>query len=625
LNALAIQTVAADVEPELDAETREKVANEQLRMVWSHAAVGTVIATAFAVLMALHLRSTVDSVLIHFWVAMKVLIAAPRVLQAQVFRRRGFPGGSAWRHGTHWLLALDGAVWGIAGLWLMRADINTASLVTASLCCVACVATFGLQVSKVATAAYVVPIVGPMVAGMLTRADSFGIYGAVGLTLFLILLLITASRSDAKFSEVFQLRIHAARISVEKAQALELLQRQAAVKSQFLGTVSHELRTPIHGMLGIARLVHVESQDPLIKKRMELIEGSGTHLLGLVTDLLDVSRIESGQMRIQRIAFDLSVEVERVADIYSVRAAEKGLAFTLDNQLDGSTWVVGDPARTRQVLHNLLGNAMKFTHKGWVHLMVKRGAREGVVHFEVRDTGVGISEEDQKVVFNAFRQVAAQAGGRREGTGLGLTIAYEIAHLLGGDITLKSKLGFGSIFDFSAQFEPAAEPLAGLGQAETVTHGDIAVCARILLVEDNDVNALIAGSMLANQGHQVERVADGAEAVRRALREIDRPDLVLMDCLMPAMDGFEATRSIRVQELAMGLRRIPIIALSAIIDEETGRKSIDAGMDDALGKPFSSEDLRRIMRPWLALGESERQGVLDGVTRGGSVDEDASS
>jgi len=139
------------------------------------------------------------------------------------------------------------------------------------------------------------------------------------------------------------------------------------------------------------------------------------------------------------------------------------------------------------------------------------------------------------------------------------------------------------------------------------------------------VNALIAGSMLANQGHQVERVADGAEAVRRALREIDRPDLVLMDCLMPAMDGFEATRSIRAQEAAMGLRRIPIIALSAIIDEETGRKSIDAGMDDALGKPFSSEDLRRIMRPWLALGESERQGVLDGVTRGGSVDQDGSS
>ncbi len=620
-----IEGIASRIGVELDAETKEKVANEQLRMVWAHAAVGTLIATAFAVVMALHLRGSVELGLVQLWIAMKLLVAVPRVVQGQIFRRRGFPGGSGWRQATYWLLALDGAVWGIAGLWLMGSDINTASLVTASLCCVACVATFGLQVSKVATGAYVVPIVVPMVIGMLVRADPFGIYGAIGLSMFLAQLLITASRSDAKLSEVFLLRIHSARISAEKVQALELVQRQSSVKSQFLGTVSHELRTPIHGMLGVARLVHVETTDPLVKKRMELVEASGTHLLGLVTDLLDISRIESGQMRIQRIAFDLSSEVERVADIYAVRAAEKGLAFTMDSHLTGSTWVIGDPVRTRQVLHNLLGNAMKFTHKGWVHLMVRPGALPGQIHFEVRDTGVGISEEDQKVVFNAFRQVGSQAESRRHGTGLGLTIAHEIAHLLGGDITLKSKPGFGSIFDFWAQFEATVEPSAHPTRHDALARGDIEVCARILLVEDNDVNALIAGSMLANQGHQVERVADGAEAVRRALREIDRPDLILMDCVMPSMDGFEATRSIRAQEAAMGLRRVPIIALSALIDEDTGRNSIEAGMDDALGKPFSDEDLRKIMRPWLALRESERQGALAGVTRRDSVDQNGAT
>jgi signal transduction histidine kinase/CheY-like chemotaxis protein len=619
-----IERIATHIGIDLDAETKEKVANEQLRMVWSHAAVGTLIATVFAVLMALHLRGSVELRLIQMWIGLKVLVAVPRVVQAQVFRRRGFPGGRGWRQGTYGMLALDGAVWGIAGFCLMGSDINTASLVTASLCCVACVATFGLQVSKVATAAYVVPIVVPLVLGMLVRADPFGLYGAVGLSLFLVQLLITANRSDSKLSEVFLLRIHAARISTERAEALELVQRQSAIKSQFLGTVSHELRTPIHGMLGVARLVHVESSDPLVKKRMELIEGSGTHLLGLVTDLLDVSRIESGQMRIQQISFDLSAEVERVADIYAVRAAEKGLAFTLESHLAGSTWVIGDPARTRQVLHNLLGNAMKFTHKGWVHLMVRPGPHIGEVHFEVRDTGVGISEEDQKVVFHAFRQVGSHADGRREGTGLGLTIAHEIAHLLGGDITLKSKPGFGSIFDFSAQFEPTAPPTAHHRKSDDLARSDIDVCARILLVEDNDVNALIAGSMLANQGHQVERVADGVEAVRRALREIDRPDLVLMDCMMPTMDGFDATRSIRAQETAMGLPRVPIIALSAIIDEDTGRRTIDAGMDDALGKPFADEDLRRIIRPWLALRQSERQGALAGLSRRDSVDEGGS-
>jgi signal transduction histidine kinase/AmiR/NasT family two-component response regulator len=614
-----LQAIADRLGVTLDAEIREKVADEQLRMVWAHATVATLAATAFAAFAAWHLVSVVELRLIQFWVVMKLVVAAPRVIQAQVFRRRGFPGGRAWRLSTYGLIAIDGAVWGVAGWRLVGMDIDTASLATASLCCVACVATFGLQVNKLATAAYVVPILSSMVLGMLQRGDEFGLYGAVGLSLFLAQVLVTASKSDSKLSEVFFLRIHSARISAEKAQALELVQRQSAVKSQFLGTVSHELRTPIHGILGIARLVHVESADAMVKKRMELLEASGTHLLGLVTDLIDVSRVESGQMRIQQITFDLHGEIDRVADIYSVRAAEKGLAFTLDSQIEPSTWVSGDPARVRQVLHNLLGNAIKFTQQGWIHLMVCGGAQAGEVHFKVRDTGIGISESDQKLVFAAFQQVGPRIEGRREGTGLGLTIAHEIAQLLGGGITLTSKPGFGSVFDFWAMFGPAAEPPPAVRHVEAMGSDGLGVSARILLVEDNDVNALIAGAMLANQGHQVEHATDGAEAVRRALREIDRPELVLMDCMMPTMDGFDATRSIRAQESALGLPRIPIIALSAIIDEVTSRQTLAAGMDDSLGKPFSSEDLRRVMRPWLALHESERQGALVGLRGSESV------
>ena len=614
-----LHATASRLGVELDAELGEKVADEQLRMVWSHAAVGTLIATLFAVVMALQFRTTFGVHVVDGWIALKILIAIPRVIQAQVFRRRGFPGGSIWRQSTYWLLALDGTVWGCAGFSLMGQDIATASLAIASLGCVACVATFGLQVSKFATAVYVVPILGSMILGMLARGDQFGVYYAIGLTLLLAQMLITATRSTAKFAEMFLLRMHAARISAEREAALELVQRQSAVKSQFLGTVSHELRTPIHGMLGIARLVHVESNDELVKRRMELIESSGVHLLGLVTDLIDVSRVESGQMRIQQIAFDLSGEIERVADIYALRAAEKGIAFTLDSEIEAPTWVSGDPARMRQVLHNLLGNAIKFTQKGWIHLMVRAGPRPFEVHFEVRDTGIGINEEDQKVVFTAFQQVAATSDGRRHGTGLGLTIAHEIAKLLGGGISLTSKPGFGSVFDFWVTFQPVAAPPNHERLDATPSDG-IDVGARILLVEDNDVNALVAGAMLANQGHQVEHVSDGVEAVRRALREIDRPDLVLMDCMMPGMDGFDATRSIRAQEAAMGLPRVPIIALSAIIEAETGLRSLAAGMDDSLSKPFTNDQLRKIMRPWLALRQSERDGGLIALPRATSVD-----
>lgn len=616
-----LQAIADRLAVQLDAEIRERVADEQLRMVWSHATAATLVATAFAVLMAFYFGETIASRLVYGWLGAKIAVATCRVIQARLYRRRGSPGGHVWRAATYGMLALDGAVWGVAAFYLMDWQPMVASLAIASFVGIACVATFGLQVSRVATAAYVVPIVVPMILGMLVRADALGVYCSVALCLLLVQMLITAKRSDSKFSEVFLLRLHAAKISVEKAQALELAQRQSAAKSQFLGTVSHELRTPIHGILGAARLVHVESSDPLVKKRMELIEASGTHLLGLVTDLIDVSRVESGQMRIQKIPFDLSAEIERVADIYALRAADKGLTFTFDSQLQSRTWVRGDPARLRQVFHNLLGNAIKFTDKGWVNLTARYGEQPGEFHFDVRDTGIGISEEDQELVFTAFQQVTPRFERRREGTGLGLTIAHEIARLLGGDITLKSKLGFGSVFEFRARFEPAVEPVGLGGSADGATSGAADPPARILLVEDNDVNALIAGAMLANQGHQVEHAGDGEEAVRRALREIDRPDLVLMDCMMPVMDGFDATRSIRAQELAMGLEMIPIIALSAIIDEENGRRAIAAGMNDSLGKPFSNDELRSVMRPWLALRDSRRQGALEGLGRRSSVDE----
>ena len=592
--------IARPLVVELDDEIREKVQTEQLRMVWSHASVGTLVATVFAVIMATHFADETGWFAARVWIALKVLVAIPRVVQGQIFRRRGYPGGRKWRLSTYWLLLLDGSVWGVAGAWLVTLDTASASLAIASLVGVVCVATFGLQVKRTATAAYVVPVMAAMIAGLVLRLDLFGAYCAVGLSLLLSQVLITVKRSEAKLSEVFVLRI--------------VLERQSASKSQFLGTVSHELRTPIHGMLGVARVVHVECADPAVKKRMELVEGLGMHLLGLVTDLIDVSRFETGQMRIQSVAFDLEAEIQRVAHIYSVRAAEKGLAFTLDSGLPAPHWVTGDPARVRQVLHNLLGNAIKFTHKGWVDMTVALGEESDLVSFEIRDTGVGINESDQKLVFKAFEQVGAKSDGRRQGTGLGLTIACEIARLLGGGIALKSLPDFGSVFTFTARLPPAAEPQMQPGQTGSAV-SSLDLCARILLVEDNDVNYLIASSMLANQGHQVERASDGAEAVHRALRDSDRPDLILMDCMMPTMDGFEAARSIRAQEMAMGLPRIPIIALSASVEVEGRERVVQAGMDDSLGKPFTSDQLLGVMRPWLALIQSERDGGLVGLSR----------
>ena len=596
---------------QIDRDLAERVADEQLRMVWMHASVGTLIATAFAVFMALHMPSTVPALLVQTWVVMKLLVAIPRIVQAQIYKRQGYPGGQAWRNSTYWLLGLDGAVWGLAGAWLMQGDSQLASLIAASLACVAAVATFGLQVRVLATAAYVAPMLGPTALSLLWRGDEFGFLGGVGLILMLGLLLATAFRSEKRLAEVFLLRLHAGRIAQEKAEALELAKRESSVKSQFLATMSHELRTPLHGILGLARLIHVDAKDPAMQRRVELIESSGTHLLSLINDLLDIARIESGQLKIQRSTFDLAAELERVAGVYAVRSEDKGLVFTSDLRLPRPCWVEGDPARTRQVLHNLLGNAVKFTQKGWIGLSAHREAGDDRVVFEVRDTGVGISQTDQTHIFEAFRQAAAGPSRPLEGTGLGLTIAREIAHALGGDISCQSTVGVGSLFRFTARLPQVEAPegqTAGALGIPAAVHAAVASQLRadvghrqphVLLVEDNDLNALVASAFLERCGLEVEHVHDGREAVRHALREVGRPDLILMDCLMPTLDGFEATREIRHQEQALGLSRVPVIALTATATEEDRRRCMSAGMDDFLAKPFSDADLMALMSVWL--------------------------
>ncbi|HEV8314523.1 MAG TPA: ATP-binding protein [Burkholderiaceae bacterium] len=583
----SLKRLAERLGMDFDDSLSERVADEQLRMVWAHAEVGTLAATGFAVILAFHLKSAMGLHLIVAWLCAKVLVAVPRIVQAQVYRRQGCPGGAAWRSSTYWMLALDGAVWGVGAAWGMQAGVQTGAVVAASVVGVASVATFGLQVRLLAAAAYVVPIILPSIASLLLRADEFGVLLATGLTLVTGLLLSTAWRAEQRLSEIFLLRLHSARVCGERAEALSIARRQSAVKSQFLGTVSHELRTPLHGILGLARLVHMESgADPLIRRRMELIESSGTHLLTLINDLLDISRIEARQITLRSAVFDLAAEVDRVTDIYTVRAADKGLSFSAELELPRPCWVEGDSSRTRQVLHNLLGNAVKFTQRGWIGLRVKR-VGDDLFEFEVRDTGVGIDAAEQKAIFEAFHQVG-RAAGSVQGTGLGLTIAREIARVLGGDIVVQSTSGVGSVFRFSARLRPAlpreeAAPAVAAPLPGRRPH--------ILLAEDNDVNALIATSVLTHHGYEVEHVHDGREAVRRALREVDRPGLVLMDCHMPVMDGFDATREIRVQESVMSLERLPIIALTAVAADGERQQCLSAGMDDVLSKPFTADQL----------------------------------
>jgi two-component system, sensor histidine kinase len=610
-----LQRLGKEIGVPIDNDSIRKVADEQLRMIWTHMAVATVAATVFAMFFAAKMMTPTNHMLVKAWIVAKLIVAVPRVLQGQLYRRNRRAGGKRWRDATDILLLLDGLVWGSAGLWVARQDAASASLGIACLAGVAAAATFGLQARLLATAAYVAPILGLLAAALLARGDEFGLFTGLALLLLLCMLLASGKRAERQLVEIFLLRLHANNVAQERTEAMDLALRQTAAKGQFFTTMSHELRTPLHGILGLTRLVQANNRDPATGRHLELIQGSGNHLLALINDLLDLSYIDSGEMRAREVDCDLYEEVQRLVEIYAIRCSDKGLRWTASIGLPSPCSVRLDIARTRQILHNLLGNAVKFTERGSLSLCVERrpdseGDVSGgmTVSFVIADTGIGIVEADQERIFGAFQQASWTGTNASEGTGLGLSIARGLAVRMGGDITCRSELKKGSCFTFTARIK-MGQQASTVDKPSQARWSDATINSstpsyRVLLAEDNDVNAIIATAFLTNRGMTCERVDNGEAAVQHAVRTLDRPDLVLMDCLMPRLDGYAATRQIRERERKLNLKRIPVIALTALSSEEDRQACFAAGMDAMLAKPFSEEDLSRTVNRWLSDSDS---------------------
>jgi two-component system, sensor histidine kinase len=584
-----------------------RVTDEQLREVWLHSRLGMVAAGVFAIVVVVYWQGRLPALLLYGWLGVKLVVTALRMIQAALFFRDAQAGGARWRHATLSMIALDGAVWGVAGAWVAMQSVPVASFGFAVLAAISCVATFGLQISLLATSAYVMPILVPTILGGLWRADEIGAVGCIGLTLMLLLQLATAYRGELRWAERQLLRLQAQNLAQEKADALALALRQSSLKSQFFANVSHELRTPLHGILGLARLLHIESTDAGQRRRAELIDASGTHLLGLINDLLDVSRIEAGQFALRPQPFELVAQIEQVADVCAARAQVQGLAFERRIELNAPCWVQGDAGRFRQVLHNLIGNALKFTETGGITLAVRRDAiRPDQISAAVTDTGVGIAAADLPNLFDAFTQLAPAWSAPLAGTGLGLTISREIARAMGGDIDVASAPGAGSTFTFTARLPVCdalvAAPTPALPAQDASADWRPPPC-EVLVVEDGEVNALIIAAYLERLGLRVLRARDGIEAIAMALRTPDRPALVLMDCQMPRMDGHVATRRIRAQEAALGLAAVPIVAITASLTEIDVQRCRADGMDDFLGKPFTAPQLAAVLQRCFALRE----------------------
>ncbi len=378
--------------------------------------------------------------------------------------------------------------------------------------------------------------------------------------------------------------------------ARDAAQAAMRAKSEFLAVMSHEIRTPMNGVLGMARLLMRSALDEVQRDQVRTILDSGTALLGILNRILDFSKLEAGRAEVDLVEFAVRPLVADCMALLAARATEKGLRFDFTLADSVPAFCLGDANRIRQVLLNLLGNALKFTGVGGVYVTVYGAPiRDGqtLVRFSVRDTGIGISEEAKGRLFSEFAQADSSIARRYGGTGLGLAISRRIAELLGGTIGLESREGAGSTF----WFDVPLTPIAALSPAKQEPGANAALPPlRLLLVEDNPTNQKVAAMLLRQDGHSVDVASDGGMALE--LIEGRDYDVVLMDVQMPGMDGLEATRRIRAR--ADGKATMPIIAMTANTFPEDIEQCREAGMDAHVGKPFDPDLLSGVIHDILA-------------------------